>query len=191
MRRPPILAVVAVAAALLAGCGKDRLEPSDVEFEADEQQKAVAYPKVGMRFRVPVNVRLDPSAPPGVFRGSAGDAILSGFAYRRAEQLPRNRRELAAARRRLVAASRKRGQSYKLRSARTLRVDGARGVELLGDQRISNGHLRTRSLHVYKGRAEYVIELLAPAGDFAYVDRTVYRPLRSTLRLTGKVSKRR
>ncbi len=191
MRRPSTLAVVAVASALLTGCGKDRLEASDVEFTADGQQKAVAYPKVGMRFRVPRNVRLDPSAPPGVFRGSAGDAFLAGFAYRRAEQLPRNRRELAAARRRLVTASRKRGQGYKLRSARTLRVDGARAVELLGDQRISNGRLRTRSLHVYKGRAEYVIELLAPARDFAYLDRTVYRPLRRTLRLTGKVSKRR
>jgi hypothetical protein len=191
VRRLSTLAVVALAAALLTGCGKDRLESSDVAFRADQRQRAVAYPKVGMRFRVPRNVRLDPSARPGVFRASSGDSFLAGFAYRRAEQLPRNRRELAAARRRLVAASRKRGRSYKLRSARTLRVDGARAVELLGDQRISGGRLRTRSLHVYKGRAEYVIELLATARDFAYLDRAVYRPLRSTLKLTGKVSKRR
>ena len=140
-----------------------------------------------MRFRLPANVGLRATAPPGVFRGSAGDAILAAFAYRRAERLPRNRRELAAARRRLVSATRKRGQSYKLRSVRTLRVDGGRAVELLGDQLISNGRLRTRSLHVYKGRAEYVIELSAVARDFPYLDRTVYRPLRSTLRLTGKV----
>jgi len=64
-------------------------------------------------------------------------------------------------------------------------------VELLGDQRLSNGRLRTRSLHVYKGRAEYVIELAADRGDFAALDRTVYRPIRRTLKLTGKVRRRR
>ena len=38
-------------------------------------------------------------------------------------------------------------------------MNGARAVELVGDQRLSKGRLRTRSLHVYKGKAEYVIEM--------------------------------
>ena len=143
-----------------------------------------------MRFVVPDNLPVLPSAPPGVFRGTAGDAFVSGFAYRRAEQLPRNRRELAAARRRLVAATRKRSGSYRLRSARSMRVADARAIELLGDQRLSTGRLRTRSLHVYKGRAEYVIELAADARDFAYLDRAVYRPIRRSLRVTGKIRRR-
>jgi hypothetical protein len=63
-------------------------------------------------------------------------------------------------------------------------------VELLGDQRISNGRLRTRSLHVYKGRAEYVVELAADAGAFAYLDRNVYRVIRDSLRVTGKIRRR-
>jgi len=144
-----------------------------------------------MRFRHPIGLGLVDKPAPGVFRGSAGEAFIAGFAYRRAEQLPRNRKELALARRRLAAATRKRGRDYELVSARTLRVDGGRAVELLGDQDVSNGRLRTRSLHVYKGRAEYVIELSASAGDFAQLDRTVYRPIRRTLRLTGKIRKRR
>jgi hypothetical protein len=191
VRRLPTLAVVALTASLPAGCGRDRYEASDLEFRANPMQQRISYPKAGMRFRVPGNVLFIATAPPGVFRGSAGDAVLAGFAYRRAEQLPRNKRELAAARRRLVAATRKRGQGYKLRSVRTLRVGGARAVELLGDQRISNARLRTRSLHAYKARAEYVIELSAVARDFPYIDRTVYRPLLRSLRLTGKVRKRR
>ena len=90
-----------------------------------------------------------------------------------------------------MAATRKRGRDYKLAGARTLRVDGGRAVELLGDQDLSNTRLRTRSLHVFKGRAEYVIELTAAAADFRYLDRAVYRPIRRTLRLTGKIRKRR
>ena len=190
MRRLSTLAVVVLAAAVAAGCGRDRLYPADFEFKAADRTESASYPDVGMRFRYPIGVGLASSPAPGIFRGAAGDAFLSGFAYRRAEQLPRNRRELAAARRRLVTATRDRSPSYRLRSARTTRVDGAPAVELLGDQRLSNGNLRTRSLHVYKGRAEYVLELAADARDFARLDREVYRPIRQSLELTGKVRRR-
>lgn len=191
MSRLPTLALVVLAAASLVACGREQLRPADFVFKAAGKTTQVSYPKVGMRFRVPANVGLAPTPPPGVFRGVAGDAFLAGFAYRRAEQLPRNPRELAAARRRLIAAARKRSRSYRIRSSRTTRVDGARAVELVGDQRLSNGRLRTRSLHVYKGRAEYVIEVAAGLREFAYLDRAVYRPLRRSLRLTGKISRRR
>ena len=190
MPRPWTLAVVALIAAALGGCGRERLSAADFEFEAAKDTQPAAFADVGMRFRLPRNIALIDTPAPGVFRGAAGDAFLSGFAYRRAEQLPRNRRELAVARRRLVAATRKRERGYRLRSARSIRVDGARAVELLGDQRISNGRLRTRSLHVYKGRAEYVVELAADADDFAYLDRTVYQPIRTSLRFTGRIRRR-
>ena len=191
MSRLQTLALVVLAAASLAACGRDRLRPADFVFTTAGRTTQASYPKVGMRFRVPSNLGLVPTPPPGVFRGAAGDAFLSGFAYRRAEQLPRNRRELAAARRRLIKAARKRSPSYRLRSSRSTRVNGARAVELVGEQRLSNGRLRTRSLHVYKGRAEYVIELAASPREFAYLERTVYRPLKRSLRLTGKVRRRR
>ena len=191
MSRLPTLALVVLAATSLAACGRDRLRPADFVFTAAGRTTQASYPEAGMRFRVPANVGLAPTPAPGVFRGAAGDAFLSGFAYRRAEQLPRNARELAAARRRLVAAARRRSSSYRLRSSRSTRVDGARAVELLGEQRLSNGRLRIRSLHVYKGRAEYVIELAAGSREFGYLERTVYRSLKRTLRLTGKVRRRR
>lgn len=190
MPRVSTLALVVLAAALLPGCGRDRVRPADLEFKDTGQTASASYPEVGMRFRHPVGVGLAPTEAPGIFRGAAGDAFLSGFAYRRAEQLPRNRRELAAARRRLVAATRGRSPSYRLRSARTTRVDGAPAVELLGDQSLSNGRLRTRSLHVYKGRVEYVLELAADAREFPRLDRAVYRPIRESLKLTGRIRRR-
>ena len=191
MRRLSTLAVVVLAAVAPAGCGRDKVDPSDLEFKAGPRLVPASYPEVGMRFRHPIGVGLVDKPAPGVFRGAAGEAFIAGFAYRRAEQIPRDSRELALARRRLIAATRKRGRDYKLTSARTLRVDGGRALELLGDQDLSNTRLRTRSLHVFKGRAEYVIELTAAPADFPYLDRAVYRPIRRTLRLTGKIRKRR
>ncbi len=187
MRRLPLVVLALSLLAALPGCGREQVSLADLKFQASPKTVRVSYPDVGMRFRLPDNMRLVESRPPGVFRGAAGDAFLSGFAYRRAEQLPRNGRELDAARRRLVAAAEKRSDSYRLRSARSTRVNGARAVELVGDQRLSKGRLRTRSLHVYEGKAEYVIEMGAQARDFAVLDRDVFGPIRQTLRVTGRV----
>ena len=125
-----------------------------------------------------------------MFRAFVGDGFLAGFAYRRAEQLPRNRRELEAARRRLERAAKQRSPSYRLRSSRITRVAGARAIELVGDQKVSNGRLRTRSLHVYKGAAEYVFELGVPAEEFERLDSAIFPVLRDTLKVSGKVRRR-
>ena len=144
-----------------------------------------------MRLRLPSNVVVRDTAPPGVFRGFVGDGFLSAFAYRRAEQLPRNRRELEAARRRLERAAGKRSPSFDVLRSRSTRVAGAPAIELVGDQEISNGTLRTRSLHVFKGSAEYVIELAVPVGDFARLDTAIFPGIRDTLMVSGQVRRRR
>lgn len=51
------------------------------------------------------------------------------------------------------------------------------------------GKLRLRSLHVYKGRAEYVIELGAPLAEFRRLDRSTFPVIRRSLRVTGQVKK--
>ncbi len=61
-------------------------------------------------------------------------------------------------------------------------------MEVVGTQSLSGGRLRTRSVHVFKGSAEYVIELIAPPQDFT-VDRTVFSPMLRTLELTGRVQR--
>ena len=60
-------------------------------------------------------------------------------------------------------------------------------MELVGDQTMSRARLRTRSLHVYEGRAEYVIELAVPIKDFDRLDRAVLSPIEASLEVTGEV----
>jgi hypothetical protein len=56
-----------------------------------------------------------------------------------------------------------------------------------GTQSLSGGRLDTRSVHLFKGSAEYVFELIAARKDFAKADRAVFSPMLKTVRLTGRV----
>ena len=187
MPRLPILVLAVLVAASLAACGRERKEASGLGFQPSSTTTAAAYPRVGMKLRLPDNAIVRRAAAPGVFRAFIGDGFLSAFAYRRAEQLPRNRREMEAARRRLERAARQRSPSFKVVRSRSTRVGGARAIELVGDQEVSNARLRTRSLHVYKGAAEYVFELGVPVADFERLDSAIFPVLRDTLEVSGKV----
>jgi hypothetical protein len=63
-------------------------------------------------------------------------------------------------------------------------------VEVVGEQRIAGGTLRTRSLHVYRGQGEYVLDMLAPVHDFPRMDRSFFSPAVRSLEVSGKVSGR-
>jgi hypothetical protein len=138
---------------------------------------------------MPTEVGFTGRRPPSVFRAAAGTWSVSAIAYRRREQLPRDRAELEAARRRLVREARRRGRARRFRviRSRAARVAGAPAVELVGDQTISRSRLRTRSVHVYKGRAEYVLELLAPVKEYPRANKVLFAPALRSLRVTGKV----
>jgi hypothetical protein len=141
-----------------------------------------------MSLALPRNLNVKDVARPGVFRAALGSqAVVSAFAYRRREQLPDTERELERALERLERAAKKRSPSFRLSRSRTTEVAGALAVELLGDQTLSQGRLRTRSLHVYKGKAEYVIELLAAPEDFERLDRSLFGLIRRSLAVTGEV----
>ena len=185
MRRPLALAVVLVLS--LGGCGNDKTQVSKLLAEPSQQTEELDYPDFGMTLELPRNMSVRPSQRPGVFRAAIAEAVVSGFAYRRREQLPRNERELEQAMKRLERAAQERSPSFKLVSSRTTKAAGARAVELLGDQTIARGRLRTRSLHVYKGEAEYVLELLAPRRDFERIDKAIFGVIRRSLDVTGEV----
>ncbi len=145
------------------------------------------YPAVGLSLELPRNFTVGGSAPPGVFRATFGAAVVSAFAYRRREELPGNEKELDEALERLERAAKARSSSFDLSGSTTLEVDGARAIALLGEQTISQSRLRTRSLHVFEGKAEYVIELLAPPREFERLDERVFELIRSSLEITGQV----
>ena len=178
--------LIAVAAIALAGCAAERATTPSTLLPANAALKKVSYKRVGMTLSLPRATVVVKGKSPGVFRATFGEWYVAGLAYRRKEQLPRTRRQLRAARRRLVAEVRRRDSKFKLVSATITRSHGSPAVEVVGDQVLDNRTLRTRSLHVYKGRAEYVLEMAAPGGQFATVDREVFDPVARSLRVTGK-----
>ena len=190
MRPPAVLALPVVSAIALAGCG-NQVEPvGSLAPAPSTQTRSLEYPRAGLTLSLPANLEVARVGPPGVFRAGVGEGFVSAFAYPRREQLPRNDRQLEAARRRLVDAAEQRSGSYRSVSSQITEQSGSPAVELLGDQTISRARLRTRSLHVYKGRAEYVIELATPVEDFDRLDRAVFPAIETSLEVTGEVRRR-
>ena len=175
---------------LAAGCGNDRAESTNIfDSPADEGTQRLRYPAAGLELAVPKAFVVTDARSPGLFRASLEDAFVSSFAYRREEQLPETDEQLRTARDRLIKAARERDRTFRLIASRLTRAAGAPAIELLGEQTISMGRLRLRSLHVYKGSAEYVVELGAPVADFRRLDRSTFPGIRRSLKLTGQVKK--
>jgi hypothetical protein len=186
MDRRATLAACLLTAALLAGCGNERREtPLGATLSGETVE--VDFPRVGMTVELPREVQTAPAQAPQVFRSPLGQAVVTAYAYEREEQLPRNGAELQAALERLEDAAEARAPSYRMRSSRTLEVGGARAVELVGDQAISGGRLRIKSLHVYDEGAEYVFELLAPPRQFEDIAEVLFEAIEGSLEVTGEI----
>ena len=190
MRTRGILAAILLGACLGAGCGADRVAAPSVLLEPTAEYTKQRFPKAGLTLSLPAALSLEEERPaPGLFRGTYANWYVSGFAYRRREQLPRRKAELTAARRRLVRQIRRRDRRFKLVRARNTKVGGAQAIEIVGDQTISKSRLRTRSVHVYRGQAEYVVELVAPVALFNELQRGVFNRIVESIRVTGKIQK--
>jgi hypothetical protein len=172
----------------LAACGNDRTEPADLFTPKPPVGKREArFPQAGMRFSAPANWPLERRADPGVFSLASGQAVVAGWAYRRREPLPRTSQDVRQASERLVEDVRERDPRFLVRAADSRRVDGNPAVEIRGEQEISRRRLRTRSVHVFRGEVEYVLEALAPPDEFARVNREVFEPLLRSLSVSGRV----
>jgi hypothetical protein len=190
MRRPAVATACAALACPLAACGADRAAAPRTTVEPGDQTHRISYPRAGMSISVPAYAALERRRYPEVFRVSVGESFIAAFAYRRREQIPRTGGELQAARRRLVAQVHRRSRGFRLIRPRVTRVAGASAVELLGDQTISRAGLRTRSLHVFKGDGEYVIDMLSPVRRFRSTNRAFFTPAARSLRVTGRIAGR-
>ena len=185
-----LLPVLAAGVLPAAGCGESGSPVPTGAVAPSTKTAAYEFPQATMSLRLPDNLQVDRDERlPAVFRASLTEPFVSGYAYRRAEQLPRTTRELEAARRRLVSVTRGRDRGYRLLRSRTTEVDGARALELLGEQTLGRNRLRIRSLHVYRGRAEYVIEVAAPRDGFDRFDRGVTPVIERTLEVAGRVAR--
>ena len=171
-------------AALPAGCGNERVRPSDrlVTLEPQGRQK-VDYDDAGLSFRAPKNWFVTRQAPPLVATVISGRAVLAIWRYPRRERLPDGFGQLDRARRALIAASRARDRTLDIRSSRVVRINGAQGVELVGEARIGVARRRVRSTHLYAQGAEFVVDAYAPERQFPRLDRLVFRPLTASVRI--------
>ena len=186
MRLLPVLA--GCCALLLASCGKEQ-EPAPPVFEVQppKGEQNVRLVGAGMEFSHPRNWRLSRRQLPAAFELTSGGATIAGWAYAREEELPVSDAELETAKDRLLEAIEERDPEFEVRSAETTEVAGAPAIDVEGEQVIAERRLRTRSVHVFEGTVEYVIEALSPPEDYPLVNGRVLEPLLRSLELEGEI----
>ena len=188
MRLRVLAPVLVLLALVLAGCGEEQ-EPLSDPFAVEEPRgtKHEVFRPAGIELDRPANWKIRRRDAPGVFEIFSGEALVTGWAYPRDEQLPETQDQLEAARKRLVEAIAQRGPAFEVTQSVTGDVAGSPAIVVRGKQVISKRLLRTRSVHVFEGKTEYVFEALAPPEKFPQTDRTLAQVLR-TAELSGEVA---
>jgi hypothetical protein len=182
------LLLVVICLPLLASCGEEPDNPPRIfEVRTPHGSRPAEFPEAGMTFTRPRNWTIRRRELPGVFELVSGEAVVVGWAYTRVEPLPETAAQLEGARNRLIGAIRERDPDYRVERAVVREVAGAPAIDVRGEQVVSRETLSTRSIHVYQGDVEYVIEAIAPPADYDVVERGVLTPLLGSLELTGEV----
>ena len=180
---------VAVAAALLAGCGNDRTSSPELGLiPTPKAFAATPFLAQGVQFRSPTNWRVVKGKDTQLATVAIGDAQVGIWRYERSEPLPETRDQLAAARQALVAQIESRDRTFKLTSTRLVLKPGFRGVEVIGSgTNLTNRsvHRSMRSLHAYGHGMEVVMDAFAPPRQFARVDEQTFAPMARSLRLSA------
>jgi hypothetical protein len=183
-RRLAWLAVTALALAG-AGCGNERNHPTGLS-QLGPPTSLVNYttPSGDVSFGHPETWSVLSGTLPKVAQVSSGDAVAAVFAYPRTD-LPQDRLGAEASRLRLIASLHRRAPSFTVESSRIRKVDGAIAVEIRGRGRTAGHRVRSLSVHVYKGAAEYVIDAYAMPKIFHAADTEAFEPMLATMRVGG------
>jgi hypothetical protein len=186
--RPALLLLALACAALIAACGEKPDSPPPIfDVKTPHGSRPTEFPDAGVTFTRPRNWTIRRREPPGVFELVSGEAVIAGWAYPRDEPLPETDAELEGAKNRLRDAIHDRDPDYRIESAVIRELANAPAIDISGEQVVSRRALRTRSVHVFKGDVEYVIEAIAPPADYDVVEQGVLTPLLDSLELTGEV----
>jgi hypothetical protein len=178
------LAIPALAAAA-SGCGNTRNEPTGLS-QLGEPLSLVNFtdPTGDVSFGRPSTWSVTGGALPKVAQISSGSAVATVFSYPRTD-LPQDAAGAEVSRERLIESLRERAPGFEVESSRVFRIDGAVAVEIVGRGRVAGHPVRTKSVHVYKGAAEYVIDAYARPKSFEQADTQAFEPLLATLHLGG------
>ena len=181
------LACFALPALLIAGagCGNERNQPTGLQ-QLGEQISLVNFSAPGgdVSFGRPSTWIVTGGTLPKVAQISSGSAVATVFAYPRSD-LPQDAVGAEASRQRLIGSLRQRSPSFEVESSRVREVGGSVAVEIVGRGKVAGEPVRTKSVHVYKGTAEYVIDAYARPKLFRRAETEAFNPLLATIRLGG------
>jgi hypothetical protein len=178
------LAIPALATACW-GCGNERAQPTGLR-QLGQQVSLVNFTAPGgdVSFGRPSTWSITAGTLPEVAQISSGSAVATVYAYPRAD-LPQDPASAEASRRRLLESLHERAPSFVVQSSRVRELGGSVAVEIVGRGRIAGHPVRTKSVHVYKGTAEYVIDAYARPRFFKRAVTEAFNPLLATIRLGG------
>ena len=179
-----MLAIPALAVAG-AGCGNSRNQPTGLaQLGAPVSLVNFTAPSGDVSFGRPSTWSVGGGNLPQVAQMSSGSAVATVFAYPRTD-LSLSQAGAEAARQRLLASLRERAPSFEVLSSRVRKVDGAQAVEIIGRGTIAGHPVMTKSVHVYKGRVEYVIDAYSRPAEFHRAETDAFNPLLATLHVRG------
>jgi hypothetical protein len=177
------LAIPALVAC--GGCGNARSQPIGLRQLGPPVSLINFTSETGdVSFGHPSTWSASGGAPPQVAQISSGSAVATIYAYPRTD-LPLDRAGAEASRLRLLDSLARRAPSFRVESSRVRQVDGAAAVEIVGRGRIAGHAVETKSVHVYKGAAEYVIDAYARPRFFKQAETEAFDPLLATLHVSG------
>lgn len=182
---------VLAAALCAAGCGSAPQDPPDVGTPGPPGPLTeLNFAEQGVRLRVPGAWKLTrgPADGPLLATLTSGRATIALWRYPRTEPLPRTTKDLEATKDALIAAVKTRDPEYGVTSSRILRGQSRRGVELIGTGRNAGFERRGRSLHLFGGGAEVVLDQYATPKQFPAVDADVFRAVAQSLRVDASTT---
>jgi hypothetical protein len=184
LNRRRLLPVLACPLVLLAACGNSRTPVIDqVPPAAPKGFHEFKTVRGGVTFRIPNNWSVVSGTGPLIVTINSGQATVALWRYPRTQPLPVTVAMLAHARASLVAAARQRDRSLQVIRTRVGRVFGGSIVQLNAIEQVGTERRRVRSLHLFAGRFELVLEEYAPVANFHAVDHAVFSPLSHSLGL--------
>ncbi len=167
------------------GCGNERAQPTGLK-QLGPQVSLVNFTVPGgdVSFGHPSTWSVTVGTLPKLAQISSGSAVATVYAYPRTD-IPEDSAAAEAARGRLLASLHERAPSFEVGSSRVRDVGGSVAVEIIGRGRIAGHRVQTKSVHIYKGAAEYVIDAYARPRFFRRAETEAFNPLLATIRVGG------
>jgi hypothetical protein len=170
----------------LAACGNHPVKVPDLSQTASPVGvRGFVSPGGDVAFSYPANWALVPRDPPGVATVASGGASATVWGYRTVS-IVSTPQAAGLARDRFVASLKSRDPGFVITKTGLIQVFQAPAFEIEGQTRIGGQLLHIRSVHIFRGVGEYVVDMLADGPVFNRVNVQVFQPLLVSLRFYGR-----